>query len=606
MGPGAYPIANYSTLSGAPTFNLVNKAGSIGSSVMSIDESVPGVISLDVLSAGASSTLSWAGNVNTGGSYLWDIANTLNWTSSGSASAYNEGNRVVFSNTASNFVVTVNQQVNPTSVTFSSSSHGYTLTGNGGIEGTTFPVAINGGGSVTFNNNNAYTSATNVTNGSTLIVNGSLPNSNVFVTGAYIGGNGQLAASPVSLTTSGASSLTPGSDLSVYGAANVVSGTFTIPASATLSGTGGINVSSGAQLVLSGIVDVNQVVNLNGALLSGSGTVNGGVNLTSGTLAPAGTLTLNGAVTNSGTSILGSGIISTNGAWTGSGAINVPSGSDLLLGGGATTAGVTLNVSGTLDGTNGGNVNGPVNVLGSGTATIIAGTSPDVTASGGTTNLAGATVNVATVSGSNAVVNVTAGSVPILNVGNSNLTSGVTVGPAATVGSTSLGVSGGLVTLENINTIPTAALSGGTTNWAGPDREHGHHFGQQHGRQHNLLQQSADSKRGQQQPDRRRHRGTLRDGRQHFSGRVRRPAEPEQHQHDPRRHAFRRHDQPERSQCDRGHRFGQQHRRQRDRRQRADPERHQQQPDRRRNDFFGRLGLQYGVDRLRRPGEPEQ
>ena len=50
--PGAYPFANYLSLAGSPTFNIVNTAGSLGTSSMSIDESVAGVISLNVLSAG--------------------------------------------------------------------------------------------------------------------------------------------------------------------------------------------------------------------------------------------------------------------------------------------------------------------------------------------------------------------------------------------------------------------------------------------------------------------------------------------------------------------------------------------------------------------------
>ncbi len=444
--PGAYPFLNYNSLAGSPTFNLVNVAGALGSSQMSIDESVNHVISLDILSAAASNTLSWVGNQNGG---LWDIGSTLNWTSSGNASVYNEGNRVVFSNTASNFAVTVNQQVNPSGVTFSNSSNSYTLSGGGGINSTTLGVAINGGGIVTFNNTNNYTSATTVTNGSTLTVNGSLPNSSVLVTGAFIGGNGQLAASPASLTLNGTTGLTAGSNLSVYGATNVVGGVFTIPAATTLSGTGGINVSPGAQLTVNGIVDVSQVVALSSATLSGSGTLNGGL-------------------TNSGTSNIASGIISAAGAWTGSGTINVSSGAELLLGGAASTAGLTLNVSGSLDGTSGAAVNGPVIVSGSGVASINAGTMPSLTALGGTTSLAGATVSVATVSGTNAVVNVTSGSVPILNVTNSNLTSGVTIGSGASACTTSASVSGGLVTLNDFDTIPIAVFSGGTTNLNAP------------------------------------------------------------------------------------------------------------------------------------------
>ena len=483
--PGSYPFVNYGTLSGSPTFNLVNTFGALGTSQMSNDESVPGVISLDVLSSAASKTVSWAGSVNTSGSFLWDIGNTSNWSNSGSASAYSEGNRVVFSNTASTFVVTVNQLVNPSSVTFGNLSNSYTLAGSGGIAGTVLGVAVSGGGSVTFANTNAYTSATTVTNGSTLIVNGSLPNSNVIVTGAFIGGNGRLAATPTSLTLNGATALTAGSDLSVFGATNVVGGTFTIPSGTVLSGAGGINVSSGAQLTVNGITDVSQIVNLNNALLSGGGTINAGLS-------------------NSGTSSITSGTISAGGAWAGSGAINVSSGAELSLRGAASTgSNLTLNVAGTLTGP--GAVNSSVNVSGSAVVAISAGavpslnvagsdltngvtvgsgatvgtsslavsgglvtlhntnTIPTAALSGGTTNLAGPTVTAASISGT-AVVNVTAGSVPTLNVPNNT----VTAGPAASVGSTSLGVSGGLVTLNNINTIPVAALSGGTTNLAGP------------------------------------------------------------------------------------------------------------------------------------------
>ena len=98
--------------------------------------------------------------MNTGGSFLWDINNAAQFgrNSGSSLSVYGEGNRVVFSNTASNFVVTVNQQVNPSSVTFGNLSHSYTLTGGGGIASATLGVAVNGGGTVTFANTNAYTS----------------------------------------------------------------------------------------------------------------------------------------------------------------------------------------------------------------------------------------------------------------------------------------------------------------------------------------------------------------------------------------------------------------------------------------------------------------
>ena len=93
---------------------------------------------------------------------------------------------------------------------------------------------------------------------------------------------------------------------------------------------------------------------------------------------------------------------------------------------------------------------------------------PTATLSGGTINLNGPAVTAANISG-NAVVNVTAGSLQTLNVAGSNLANGVTVSSAASAGSTSLSVSGGLVTLNNTNLIPAAAFSGGTSNLAGPN-----------------------------------------------------------------------------------------------------------------------------------------
>jgi autotransporter-associated beta strand protein len=73
----------------------------------------------------------------------------------------------------------------------------------------------------------------------------------------------------------------------------------------------------------------------------------------------------------------------------------------------------------------------------------------------------------ATISGG-AIVNVTTGNVPALSVVASDISQGVTVGAGASAGATALSVSGGLVTLNNTNTIPNATFSGGTTTVAGP------------------------------------------------------------------------------------------------------------------------------------------
>ena len=125
---------------------------------------------------------------------------TSNWkNTSGSSATYNDtnpGDSVVFDNTAQVFGVTLNSHVNPSAVLFANSSpNNYDLNGSGGIDSATSGVAINGGGTVTFDNNNAYSSATTVTNGSTLIVNGNLLASSVIVNGSLIGGSGTLGGS---------------------------------------------------------------------------------------------------------------------------------------------------------------------------------------------------------------------------------------------------------------------------------------------------------------------------------------------------------------------------------------------------------------------------
>jgi fibronectin-binding autotransporter adhesin len=460
---GKYPFLNYNSLTnGSPTFNIVNTPGSPYQ--FSVDETIPGVITLDALAISATKT--WVGNVNSGGSFLWDVT-TSNWkNSSGNSATYNDttpGDSVVFNDSAQAFTVTLNSVVNPSAVIFSNSAHNYILNGSGNIANAANGVTISGGGTVTVNNSNSYAATTLVNNGSTLIVNGGLAASNVVVVGSFIGGSGFLAATPASLSLYGTSGLTAGSDLQVLGPTNIVSGNFTIPAGATLSGSGGINISSAARLTVNGIVDTNQTMAVNASTLGGGGAVNGSVNLSSATLLSAGTLALNGSVGNSGTSAISSGVITAAGNWTGSGAISVANGGVLQLGGAASTSpGITLNISGILTGS--GAVNSPVNVFSGATVNLIAGNIPSFAASGGTTTLAGPTVTVANISGG--IVNVNSGAVSVMNVAGT--TAGITVAPSALAGTTSLSVSGGLVTLDNLNTIPTAVFSGGTTALAGP------------------------------------------------------------------------------------------------------------------------------------------
>ena len=214
-------------------------------------------------------------------------------------------------------------------------------------------------------------------------------------------------------------------------------GALTADADALNMPVGTLTVSQGSVSLGSASTNVGAATINSGVLSLGGGTV-GTLTASGGAVGVSGGTVVNAQI--SGTAVVNA----TGGALT----LFSASGGSTTVGSGASVGAATVNGSAVVNFNN-------------------TNTMTSLMASGGTTNLAGPTATVATVSG-NAVVNVTAGDVPTLNVVSSNLTSGVTVGPGAAAGDLALSVSGGKVTLNNTNTIPTAALSGGTTNLAGP------------------------------------------------------------------------------------------------------------------------------------------
>jgi autotransporter-associated beta strand protein len=262
------------------------------------------------------------------------------------------------------------------------------------------------------------------------------------------------------------------------------------PASVAINTGGALLANSAALNMPNGVVAISGGSGSLGSpsTLVGAATISGGsLSLGGGSIGTAtigyplndgGVLSLEGGTL--GTLVASGGAIGVTGATvanaqiSGTASVNASAGVVTLLNasGGTTTvsapAGVgTATVSGgqvTLN-----NANPMTGLIVSGGSVAMNNTSTVASASlsGGTTALAGPTVTTATVSGG-AIVNVTAGGVPTLNVVASDSMRGVTVGPGASVGASALNVSGGQVTLNNANTIPLAALSGGTTNWAGP------------------------------------------------------------------------------------------------------------------------------------------
>ena len=129
----------------------------------------PDNITLNVV--GTAKSLTWTGNPPGDGT-TWDVQTTQNWSDNGGATTdekFFNLDSVIFPN-GSHRAITLNQIVQPGSVTFSNdASNPYTLSGSGAIDGP-INVTLSGGGTVTIATNNTYSGTTSVNSGGTLRV----------------------------------------------------------------------------------------------------------------------------------------------------------------------------------------------------------------------------------------------------------------------------------------------------------------------------------------------------------------------------------------------------------------------------------------------------
>ncbi len=110
----------------------------------------------------------WVGSVSTSGSYIWDVNTTANFSAAGAAAKFVNSDAVVFDDTATNFTVTIaGTGVDPGSLIFRNAAHTYVIKG-GPITGG--GMLVEGGGSVTLENTNSFTGATQIMNNSTLLL----------------------------------------------------------------------------------------------------------------------------------------------------------------------------------------------------------------------------------------------------------------------------------------------------------------------------------------------------------------------------------------------------------------------------------------------------
>ncbi len=109
--------------------------------------------------------LNWDNAGLSGNGTSWDVNNNANWTDGVSATKYTNGANVDFNdNNNGNYNVTLNTQVSPGTVCVNNSNGNYTITGTGGIIGTT-ALAKYGTATLTLNTINTYTGGTTLNGG---------------------------------------------------------------------------------------------------------------------------------------------------------------------------------------------------------------------------------------------------------------------------------------------------------------------------------------------------------------------------------------------------------------------------------------------------------
>jgi autotransporter-associated beta strand protein len=238
---------------------------------------------------GTGKNVTWTGNIDAN----WDVV-TTNWTTSGVATNYSDGDIPLFDDTALVTNVNITAAFSPGGVTVSNNTVNYVFAGVGGIAGTN-GLTKRGSGTLVLDTANSYSGVTTIGGGTLAIGDG--------------GGSGSLGTGIV--TNNGSLVINVTNNVTV---ANAISGSGSLTqngsAILTLSGastyTGQTTVNAGS-LVLNGILGGGGLLtNAAGTTLSGRGT-NTGLVWVSGQLLPgtsAGTFTAGGLTLDAGATLV--------------------------------------------------------------------------------------------------------------------------------------------------------------------------------------------------------------------------------------------------------------------------------------------------------------
>ncbi len=243
--PGVpYPIINYGTLTGTPP---VTVNGLIGSRVAAaVDYGTGTASSISVTFSGVVANLVWTGAINN----TWDLATTNNWNNGGTPDSFHVLDHIVFddSPTSGNTSPVLDFTATAGSVRFQNNTKTYTLTGTGGIAGST-GIELNGGGTTILATNNSYTGFTDILGSSTLQIgdggtSGSLGTGTTYIEGSLIFNRSDDLTVSAALT--GAGSVTKLGAGAVTLTASNNHGSTTISAGTLRVGNGGTSGTLGA------------------------------------------------------------------------------------------------------------------------------------------------------------------------------------------------------------------------------------------------------------------------------------------------------------------------------------------------------------------------
>ncbi len=297
------------------------------------DYSTTGLLQLKVTVPGyitwAPGTTSWdVGTTITMGGTAGSPASgggTLNWAIAGTTTNFITNDSVLFDDTAGagHGTVTLAGPVSPSAVTFNNTNVAYSLSGAGGITGST-AVAIIGGGGVSMSTANTYTGGTNLLNGQLNINASGTATSSPIGTGTLT--IGTVGGPTVTIDNTSASAVTLATNNAQTWASSFIFG-----------GTSALNLGTGTVTM----TNPNMTITVNGTQpLTLGGTINGasqGYGLTlNGT--STGMLSLSGNSTYTGATIINGGTLNyLDGSSLATSPITVNSGGTLLY---------TMNVAG--------------------------------------------------------------------------------------------------------------------------------------------------------------------------------------------------------------------------------------------------------------------